>query len=100
MVSRATKVSLRRVHLRIHGLVQGVSFRACARDEALRLKLGGWIRNLDDGDVETLAEGAPDDVDNFVHWCHQGPEHAEVESVTLSDEESATGEFVSFEVVR
>ena len=100
MVSRAVKVSLRRVHLRIHGLVQGVSFRACARDEALRVKVSGWIRNLDDGDVEAVAEGAPDDVDLFVRWCNDGPPHAEVESVTLSDEESATGEFSSFEVVR
>lgn len=93
-------MSLRRAHLRIHGLVQGVSFRACARDEATRLKITGWVRNLDDGDVEALAEGAPDDVDRFIQWCHQGPPHAEVESVTLSDDDDATGEFKSFEVVR
>ena len=93
-------MSLRRVHLRIHGLVQGVSFRACAREEASRLKVAGWIRNLSDGDVEALAEGAPDEVDRFVRWCNEGPPHAEVESVTLSQEEAATGEFTSFEVVR
>lgn len=93
-------MSLRRAHLRIHGLVQGVSFRASARDEAMRLKLTGWVRNLDDGDVEALAEGTPDDVDRFIQWCHQGPKHAEVESVTLSDGDTATGEFKGFEVVR
>ena len=93
-------MSLRRAHLRIHGLVQGVSFRACARDEALRLKIFGWIRNLDNGEVEALAEGAPDDVDQFVRWCNDGPPQAEVESVTLQDDENATGEFISFEVVR
>ena len=80
--------------------MQGVSFRACARDEAQRLKVAGWVRNLSDGDVEALAEGTPDAVDHFVRWCHDGPPHAEVESVTLSDEETATGEFTSFEVVR
>ena len=80
--------------------MQGVSFRACARDEALRLNVGGWVRNLDDGDVEALAEGKPEAVDQFVRWCHQGPTHAEVESVSVSDEEPASGEFGSFEVVR
>lgn len=93
-------MSLRRAHLRIHGLVQGVSFRASARDEATRLKLTGWVRNLDDGDVEALAEGTPDDVDHFIQWCHTGPKHAEVESVTIDEDESATGEFKAFEVVR
>ena len=93
-------MSLRRAHLRIHGLVQGVSFRAYAQDEATRLKLGGWIRNLDDGDVEAIAEGSPDDVDQFVRWCHEGPPHAEVESVTLQEDEKATGEFASFKVVK
>jgi acylphosphatase len=99
VVSRAT-VSLRRVHLRIHGLVQGVSFRACARDEALRLKVSGWIRNLHDGDVEALAEGSPSSVDTFLRWCRKGPEHARVDSVSLLEDEAATGEFASFEVVR
>ena len=80
--------------------MQGVSFRACARDEALRLKLGGWVRNLDDGDVEALAEGEPAAVAAFVRWCHQGPTHAEVESVRATDDQAATGEFSSFEVVR
>ncbi len=80
--------------------MQGVSFRACARDEALRSKVVGWVRNLDDGDVEVVVEGPPDAVDAFVAWCHNGPEQAEVESVTLSDGDAATGEFPSFEVVR
>lgn len=66
----------------------------------MRLKLTGWVRNLDDGDVEALAEGSPDDVDHFIQWCHRGPTYAEVESVTLSDGDAATGEFKSFEVVR
>ena len=93
-------MSLRRVHLCIHGLVQGVSFRACARDEAARLKVSGWIRNLDDGDVEALVEGEPEQVDQFVAWCHEGPTHAEVEVVKRLNDEPATGEFTSFEVVR
>ena len=91
-------MSLRRAHLRIHGTVQGVAFRASAREQARRLMVCGWVRNLDDGDVEALAEGPPEAVDAFVRWCHRGPPHAAVESVTRNDE-AATGEFSSFQVL-
>ena len=71
-------MSLRRAHLRIHGTVQGVAFRAHARDQARKLKVKGWVRNLADGDVEAVAEGAPDEVDAFIRWCHDGPPAADV----------------------
>ena len=57
------------------------------------------MRNLSDGDVEALAEGAEDLVDAFVRWCHQGPPEADVESVTLTDEQPPIGEFTSFEIL-
>jgi acylphosphatase len=89
----------RRVHLRVRGLVQGVSFRASARHEALRLGLAGIVRNLADGDVEVVAEGEKDSVDVFVAWCHHGPSEARVASVQVTAGQS-TGEFSSFQVVR
>jgi acylphosphatase len=89
---------LRRAHLRIHGTVQGVSFRAYARDQARKLQLKGWVRNLPDGDVEALAEGGPDAVDAFVRWCHQGSPEAAVESVKLVDP-PASGELATFEIL-
>ncbi len=92
-------MTLRRTHLRIHGAVQGVSFRAQATAEAKRLKLKGWVRNMPDGDVEALAEGSPDEVDEFVRWCHQGPPEADVESVTLIEEKVKKGELTTFEIL-
>ncbi len=88
-----------RTHLVIRGLVQGVSYRASARSEALRLGLTGWVRNLPNGDVEAVAEGDPSRVQQFVAWCQRGPEEAQVESV---DEKPApaTGEFTTFAVTR
>ncbi len=82
----------RRVHLRIRGLVQGVSFRASARDAALRLGVKGWVRNVANGDVESVAEGEDSAVDQYVKWCQKGPSEADVESVAVSDE-PFTGEF-------
>ena len=46
-----------RVHITVDGRVQGVGFRYQCRHEAKKLGLTGWVRNLDDGRVEVLAEG-------------------------------------------
>ena len=69
------------IRLIIHGRVQGVFFRASARDEALRLGLEGWVRNLPDGTVEILAAGSRPDVIRFEKWCGQGPAGARVDRV-------------------
>jgi acylphosphatase len=99
MVHAAPFMTLRRVHLRITGLVQGVSYRACTRDEAHRLGVKGWVRNLPNGDVEAVAEAPADTLERFIAWCHRGPEEARVESVKVSDEAS-TAPFSTFEVRR
>jgi acylphosphatase len=81
------------VDVRITGRVQGVSFRAYAREEARRLGVGGWIRNESDGSVAGHFEGPDDAVDALVGWCRQGPSYAEVDgvAVTGSDRTGATG---------
>ncbi|HKI60293.1 MAG TPA: acylphosphatase, partial [Mariprofundaceae bacterium] len=40
--------------VRIEGRVQGVSFRYYTLQEANRLGIDGWVRNCEDGSVETL----------------------------------------------
>lgn len=79
--------------------MQGVSYRACARDEALRLGLTGWVRNLAGGEVEALAEGAPAAVEAFVAWCRRGPSEARVDGVAVTDA-PATGDLPTFLVTR
>ena len=46
-----------RQHVWISGKVQGVCFRAYTEQEAQRLGLQGWVRNLPDGRVEGVFEG-------------------------------------------
>jgi acylphosphatase len=75
----------RRVHLLVHGLVQGVAFRASARGEALRLQLQGWVRNLPTGQVEAVAEGEARSVQAFVDWCRHGPPGAQVSTLAVED---------------
>ena len=76
---------MRRVHLTASGLVQGVFFRASARDEARRLGLSGWARNTPAGTVELEVQGDQEAVDRFIEFCRAGPGHAEVESLTVDE---------------
>jgi acylphosphatase len=84
-----------RAEIRVFGQVQGVGFRYATEREARRLGLHGVVRNLDDGSVEIVAEGAPDAVERLVAWAHQGTRLA---SVTRVDEERlpATGDYTDF----
>jgi acylphosphatase len=70
-----------RRHLWISGRVQGVAFRAYARQAAMQLGVAGWVRNLGDGRVEVVAEGEPAAVDDFERWARRGPPAARVARV-------------------
>jgi acylphosphatase len=48
------------------GAVQGVGFRATARDIARRYPVTGWVKNLADGRVQLLVEGPADAVADFL----------------------------------
>jgi acylphosphatase len=89
----------RRVSLRIRGKVQGVFFRESTRIEATRLGITGWVRNRDDGSVEAVAEGEPAALEEFIRWCHRGPQAARVTDVERAESEP-TGEFRAFTVER
>jgi len=65
----------------VTGKVQGVFFRASARNEALKLRLRGYARNLPDGRVEVVACGDAAAVDELEQWLWQGPPAARVDDV-------------------
>lgn len=66
----------------VAGRVQAVGFRWFVRKRALALGLRGWVRNLADGRVETVAEGDPAALDQLEATLRDGPEAAVVASVT------------------
>lgn len=74
-----------RRHVIVTGRVQGVGFRFHTADEANRLGVAGWVRNLPDGTVEAEFEGAPDSVDAILEWARTGPPSAEVSEVDIDD---------------
>lgn len=65
----------------VAGRVQGVFFRASTREQALRLGLTGYARNLPDGRVEVLACGSPQGVGELRDWLRVGPPSARVTGV-------------------
>ena len=71
----------------ISGRVQGVGFRAFAQHAAHALGVTGWAQNLDNGDVEVHANGAPQHLDDFEARLRQGPRWGEVRAVTVLEVE-------------
>lgn len=71
----------------VSGHVQGVFFRDATRREAHRLGVAGWVRNCADGTVEAHLEGASGAVGELVRWCRQGPRHATVYELRVSEVE-------------
>lgn len=81
----------------ISGRVQGVNFRYYTRSMARQVGAVGWVRNLPDGNVEAVIEGAPEVVEEVISWCWNGPPSGRVDNV-LVQEESPTGEFADFDI--
>ena len=75
-----------RKHVLVSGRVQGVFFRSATQEEALRLGVSGWVRNLSDGRVEAVFEGSGAAVAAALDWARHGPDHAVVESLDVTDE--------------
>jgi acylphosphatase len=72
-------------HAVVHGTVQGVFYRASAEQEARRLGVAGWVRNLPDGSVELLVEGDDAAVEQMLTWAGRGPSRAEVTQVDVEE---------------
>lgn len=77
---------LTRKRVIVTGRVQGVFFRESTRKKAEELGLSGWVRNLEDGRVEWVAEGSLASVESLIRWCRRGgPLLARVDHVAVLD---------------
>jgi acylphosphatase len=85
-------------HLNIHvyGRVQGMGYRASARDRAAKLGLTGFVRNEPDGSVYLEVEGEAEALQKFQQWCKRGPLFARVKNLEAV-EESPKG-YTSFSI--
>lgn len=75
----------------VSGRVQGVFYRAFAKEKADELGIKGFVRNEPNGDVYIEAEAEEEDLYKFIKWCNLGPTRAEVAHI-----EAIPGELVGF----
>ncbi len=80
----------KRINAVVHGRVQGVFFRDCTREEALRLGLTGWVRNLATGSVETEFQGEEQQVESMLAWLSTGSPMALVSGIDWQLKEHKT----------
>ncbi|MCL4641277.1 MULTISPECIES: acylphosphatase [Olivibacter] len=89
---------MKHLNITVFGKVQGVFFRAATKAVANQLKVTGFVKNLPDGSVYIEAEGDAFGLENFLEWCHEGPEHAVVEKVEINSGELKN--YNNFEILK
>jgi acylphosphatase len=82
------------LNIRVEGKVQGVFFRASTKAVADQLGVTGYVCNKQDGSVYIEAEAEPVMLEQFLDWCHKGPDRAEVKKVETS--EGPLQQFINF----
>jgi acylphosphatase len=87
----------KRVHVYYSGRVQGVGFRYSVREVACGFEVAGFVRNLNDGRVELLAEGEEEELKGFleaIRASHLGSYIRQCDVIW----QDATREFKGFEI--
>lgn len=72
---------LKQAHLYIKGDVIGVGFRAWTKIQAKITGITGWVRNHQDGFVETIIQGDENKVNKMIDTLKQGPPVSRVDDV-------------------
>jgi len=74
------------VRIYMTGLVQGVFYRAFVKENAEKLNIKGFVRNLEDGRVEIFLEGNVNEVNKMIELCRKGPRHSQIKNIEIKPE--------------
>lgn len=85
-------------HILVKGRVQGVGFRYFVQTKAAQQNIKGWVKNLQDGNVEIEAEGSEKDLELFTEEIRKGSPFSHVDSLE-TDEKETHNEYSSFDIV-
>jgi len=91
-------IELASLHLLIKGRVQGVGFRHYVHQCIGVLSIHGWVRNLDDGRVEILAEGSRKDLESFLIEVEKGPSLSQITNI-IRTWEKGSGKYKGFQIL-
>ena len=86
-----------RVHAWVRGRVQAVGFRAFVQQNAIRIGVTGWVRNVGYDTVEAVAEGSKEQIEEFLNMFKRGPLGSRVDD-SREEWEQVSGEFEAFRV--
>jgi hydrogenase maturation protein HypF len=78
---------MKRLFLKVEGIVQGVGFRPFVYNQAVFFNLKGWINNNSDG-VYIDIEGQEEKLNNFIYNLkHKKPSLARIENIIIEEKE-------------
>ena len=82
----------------VSGNVQGIGYRFFSENEAQKLNLTGWVRNLSNGDVEILAEGEENILNEFISILKTKHSYATISNMKIQKKEIVKNEFLNFKI--
>ena len=88
---------MKKLHIIVKGVVQGVSFRYFVSYNARHLGIHGYVKNLFNGDVEIKVQGEPSMIEPFLEKIKIGPPAAHVNDIKIVDDPEQI-EYDSFEI--
>lgn len=88
---------MKTIKITVKGRVQGVFFRHHTKEIAKKLDLSGYVKNLQNGDVEIVAKGSDGRLKELVEFCKKGPQLAKVGGIKIEYLDSKE-EFYNFEI--
>ncbi len=69
----------------VKGRVQGVGFRQFTVSAAERFNIKGTVRNLPNGNVESIAVGSLENIKKFIELLKKGPSLSRVDSLEIEE---------------
>lgn len=88
---------MQEVRIIVSGNVQGVGFRAAVHRHATAYNIKGYVCNQNDGNVEILAQGNGDQINQFIHKVKIRPGQGSVSNIEIKTGHP-TNPYESFEI--
>ena len=92
MVKSAAKI-------KVTGTVQGIFFKNFTKENAEKLNLKGFVRSLEDGNLEVFAEGEKESIIKLITILKQGPQHSQIRNIDI-EERRWSGDLKDFKILR